>query len=200
MQVGDAAVTDFVKDSLRWRPLDHLRTRVRTNNTSISDLHFSKSIDVWMYGMTCQEILSGDVPFAEIKTLEDVVKALQGNRLPSLPKASGWIGSDQLELIFDIVKACWKTDPGARPSMTEIVAKWESPPLTVPDLSLLLSEIGDSLRQPLARGGFGTIRQASVRSLSGGSTLVVIKTILYHGEQVDVRNTKVLCATPIITD
>jgi len=85
---------------------------------------FSKQSDVYSFGMTCYEILSGGIPFEELRA-NDYDSVIGGNR-PKLPNQTPpWM--------MDLVNRCWHKDPLVRPSFEEIVKilkphlpQWES--------------------------------------------------------------------------
>jgi len=74
-------------------------------------LAWSKEVDVYSFGMTCYEILTGCTPFENLKASDwDVV--LSGTR-PQLP------------LILDsklraLIELCWHDDPKQRPNFSKI--------------------------------------------------------------------------------
>ncbi|KAG0586014.1 hypothetical protein KC19_2G056700 [Ceratodon purpureus] len=73
---------------------------------------FSKEADVYAYGMTCYEILTGKVPFGD-HPIWDYSIVLNGGR-PELPKyVEDWMR--------DLMKRCWEHDPKKRPSFKDIL-------------------------------------------------------------------------------
>jgi serine/threonine protein kinase len=73
---------------------------------------FTKAVDVYSYGMTCYEILTGKLPF-EGHLQNDYDLVLSGCR-PEVPKyVDGWI--------LELLSSCWQADPIARPSFAEIL-------------------------------------------------------------------------------
>ncbi|KAG0576985.1 hypothetical protein KC19_5G123400 [Ceratodon purpureus] len=84
------------------------------NHTITPDLFTEKS-DVYSYGMTCYEILTGCIPFDEVSSSNyDVVLGGARPALPShleLPRYS-WIRK--------MLKRCWHADPLQRPTFKEI--------------------------------------------------------------------------------
>ncbi|XP_053577768.1 mitogen-activated protein kinase kinase kinase 10 [Bombina bombina] len=75
---------------------------------------FSKSSDVWSFGVLLWELLTGEVPYREIDALA-VAYGVAMNKL-TLP-----IPSTCPEPFSRILEACWNPDPHSRPSFTCIL-------------------------------------------------------------------------------
>ncbi|XP_060684928.1 mitogen-activated protein kinase kinase kinase 9 [Hemiscyllium ocellatum] len=75
---------------------------------------FSKSSDIWSYGVLLWELLTGEVPFRGIDGLA-VAYGVAMNKL-SLP-----IPSTCPELFSKLMEDCWNTDPHSRPSFSCIL-------------------------------------------------------------------------------
>ncbi|KAG0586774.1 hypothetical protein KC19_2G116000 [Ceratodon purpureus] len=79
---------------------------------------FSRAADVYAYGMTCYEVLSGTLPFedhplsSKIRLLTDLV--INQFLRPEIPE---YVESWAQELL----KWCWQCDPVARPTIEEIL-------------------------------------------------------------------------------
>jgi tetratricopeptide (TPR) repeat protein len=73
---------------------------------------YSFPADVWSYGMTCFEILSGEEPFEDVPRAQIRSKVLEGLR-PALPASCPGV----LKLLL---KKCWAFSPGDRPTFPEI--------------------------------------------------------------------------------
>lgn len=73
---------------------------------------FSKAADVYSYGMTCYEILTGKSPF-EGHSIKDLDVVLNG-RCPEVPHyVDGWMR--------ELLIRCWHPNPAARPSFGDIL-------------------------------------------------------------------------------
>ncbi|KAG0625372.1 hypothetical protein M758_2G049600 [Ceratodon purpureus] len=73
---------------------------------------FTKAADVYSYGMTCYEILTGKLPFEGHPT-NDYDLVLKGGR-PKVPKyVDGWIRK--------LLSMCWEFNPVDRPTFLEIL-------------------------------------------------------------------------------
>ena len=73
---------------------------------------FTKSADVYSYGMTCYEVVTGQIPFEDLRASDyDVV--IRGER-PKLP-------SDIEPWMRDLITRCWHPDPLERPTFHTIV-------------------------------------------------------------------------------
>ncbi|KAG0602360.1 hypothetical protein M758_10G009500 [Ceratodon purpureus] len=82
------------------------------NRCSLVRMEFTRKMDVYSYGMTCYEILTGHIPFdAHLRNNFDHVIDGQRPQLPPL-LSSGVRG---------LVSRCWHADPNERPEFTEIV-------------------------------------------------------------------------------
>lgn len=81
------------------------------NGVSTSNLKFTTKADVFSYGMTCYEIVTGCIPFEGI-SWQNYDHVLSGKQ-PTLP-------NDLDPLIKDIITNCWEIDPCKRPSFSSI--------------------------------------------------------------------------------
>ncbi|KAG0585939.1 hypothetical protein KC19_2G050600 [Ceratodon purpureus] len=73
---------------------------------------FTKAVDIYSYGMTCYEILTGKLPFEGHPT-NDYDLILKGER-PQVPKyVDGWI--------HKLLNMCWEFNPVDRPTFGQIL-------------------------------------------------------------------------------
>jgi serine/threonine protein kinase len=98
--------------SLRWEapevvwPIDHGLGQATDG--------YSTKADIFSFGMTCYEILTGKIPFMDVPILDLFSRKRAGHR-PMLPlDVGGQLG--------DLIRACWNSDPVHRPTATEICA------------------------------------------------------------------------------
>ncbi|KAG0559221.1 hypothetical protein KC19_10G088400 [Ceratodon purpureus] len=80
----------------------------------VSKVVFTKKCDVYSFGMTCYELISGCLPFEDHPS-NDYDMVLNGSR-PELP-------SDLNPLFKDIITSCWSADPLERPTFDDIIDK-----------------------------------------------------------------------------
>jgi son of sevenless-like protein len=79
----------------------------------------SAQSDVWSYGMTCLELLSGDVPYSEIGRDRSVVEAIDKGGLPNRPRTYATLDglSDSVWLLL---QRCWQIEPKSRPPISVV--------------------------------------------------------------------------------
>ncbi|KAG0562223.1 hypothetical protein KC19_9G127800 [Ceratodon purpureus] len=94
-----------------WRAPEIL---LAVKNHNITSELFTEASDVYSYGMTCYEIITGRIPF-EVEGFQanDYDRVIDGYR-PSLPsKCRDWVK--------ELVSRCWHKDPTERPTFFEIL-------------------------------------------------------------------------------
>jgi serine/threonine protein kinase len=73
---------------------------------------FTTAVDVYSYGMTCYEIMTGKLPF-EGHSTNDYDIVLKGQR-PEVPEdVDGWVR--------ELLRNCWEFNPAKRPTFREIL-------------------------------------------------------------------------------
>lgn len=76
--------------------------------------NFPPKADVWSFGMTCSEILTGRAPFADDTARSTLHKRIMKNGLrPRLP-------SDCPEYLRFCITSCWELQPQRRPSFSDL--------------------------------------------------------------------------------
>ncbi len=80
----------------------------------IAKENYPLKADVYSYGITCAEILTGKIPFphTEYKRTELLQVIRRGER-PPLPL-------DCPTLLANLIKKCWDTDPCKRPDFLQV--------------------------------------------------------------------------------
>ena len=82
----------------------------------------SKAADVFAFGMFAVEVFTGKLPFGAQKNEAVVLRISQGGR-PEFPANAQAIGLT-VE-IWNLLQSCWKQDPKKRPTMAEVVRRWQ---------------------------------------------------------------------------
>jgi len=82
----------------------------------------SKTADVFAFGMCAVEVFTGKLPFGEHRNDVVALRISQGGRpeMPENAQAVGLTGE-----IWKLLESCWQHDPKRRPTMGEIVMRWE---------------------------------------------------------------------------
>ena len=80
--------------------------------------HPTKSSDCYSLGMVIYETISGNVPFHEVHDMAVFLKVVEGER-PCCKV--GFVDS-----LWEMVEQCWKSEPGDRPSIENILQYLET--------------------------------------------------------------------------
>src|SRR3989338_3998922 len=83
---------------------------------SIFSAEYSKSSDVYMYGMFLYEVFHRTVPFSELENVLDVADIIQDGKRPIL-------AADCPHL--SLFHQCWATNPAERPTMIHILEQFK---------------------------------------------------------------------------
>ena len=83
---------------------------------------YSREIDVYSFGILFWEILTGKIPFQELKdnpkTCHKIEKMIINGYRPSLDN----LPNDVPPCIIEIIKDCWNSKPSSRPSLGKIIS------------------------------------------------------------------------------
>ncbi|KAG8898725.1 hypothetical protein FRB99_007197, partial [Tulasnella sp. 403] len=80
----------------------------------------SKKSDVYAFGMTIYQVLSGQFPFAHYKAQKTICEAVRKrNERPPCQPEIGLTGQSYAEL-WEVAKNCWQKDRTDRPSMNDV--------------------------------------------------------------------------------
>ena len=101
--------------------------------------------DVWSFGMTMLEVLTGKLPYYGIDRNEQVIlqatsKGLKPKR-PKMDACKGRISDECWQLMQD----CWKSVPASRPGMKEVhrrvveLAKWWETKMLTPEQEAIMT-------------------------------------------------------------
>jgi serine/threonine protein kinase len=76
---------------------------------------YGTSIDVYSFGMTCYEVITGLRPFHEYFRNDELRWALENEKRPILPP-----GMSYLEALKELISRCWAQKPTDRPNFKEV--------------------------------------------------------------------------------
>ncbi|KAJ3574265.1 hypothetical protein NP233_g1882 [Leucocoprinus birnbaumii] len=79
--------------------------------------------DIWAFGCVCFEILTGQLPFHDLKTDTQVIRALLADVIPGVPSS---VSSPMEKLLWKQVYRCWAKEPSKRPNCDDILSKLHS--------------------------------------------------------------------------
>lgn len=112
--------------TVRWTAPELLRDEGNSQPT--------KEADVYAYGMTLLEILTGEIPFPEKKKeVEVMFLVLVQQKRPSRPKV------ELADEMWELISSCWAWGPAERPSMENIGDRLRA---LHPDYKYRLEELG----------------------------------------------------------
>ncbi|KAG8771901.1 hypothetical protein FRC12_003352 [Ceratobasidium sp. 428] len=81
----------------------------------------SREADVYAMGMTMLEIITGDVPFREIKSAHMISFAVaHERRIPDVPELQKESASLDEMVMLSILRSCWRYEPRDRPTARKV--------------------------------------------------------------------------------
>ncbi|KAH6580358.1 hypothetical protein BASA60_002891 [Batrachochytrium salamandrivorans] len=150
---GEVAISDFGMALLKRLVDNRSSGRVQISDVRwIAPEKYSKDYvaatpaDVFSFGMTSMELLSGEQPFSE-ETASDIIKEriLSGDR-PLRPHGIP-------DSLWKTVDSCWQPDPKSRPSFSAIMGRLSYENIKIIPISSLDSANGGSHVYPDPYGG-----------------------------------------------
>lgn len=97
-------VTSTALGPIRWMSPEAIR------------LHYSEKSDVWAFGVTCWECLTGDQPFNDLDLHQLAIRVREENF-----SLASYIPADCPKYLRKLLLKCWSADPKDRPTFSEIV-------------------------------------------------------------------------------
>ena len=82
----------------------------------------SKAADVFSFGMFAVEVFTGKIPFEEQKNEAVVLRISRGGR-PEMPENAQVVGLTGE--MWKLLEGCWQHNPKKRPTMEEVVRRWQ---------------------------------------------------------------------------
>ncbi|KLO15481.1 hypothetical protein SCHPADRAFT_824657 [Schizopora paradoxa] len=110
--------------TLRWTPHEYY------DEEGGGKFHKTQKSDVWAFGMTVLELLTGRTPYAHIGSVGAVSSAIARGFLPRKPAIDDSDPDAGLKhFMWSICLKCWRLKPEERPSMHEILEEMLDYPL-----------------------------------------------------------------------
>ena len=81
----------------------------------------SKEADIYAFGMTVYQVLVGKRPFFPRVETEIVLAVISGERPPKPKNAEG---TEMTEVMWDLLRECWREDRAARPNISDILRRF----------------------------------------------------------------------------
>ncbi|KAJ7735514.1 kinase-like domain-containing protein [Mycena metata] len=112
-----------IRGAVRWAAPEVFHT----HSNGDTSLNVSTMSDVYSFGGIIYQVLSGDIPFANIRNEIRVIIAVKDGQRPQRSQAISPIN-------WEFIRRCWDSEPTARPSLPEIhhflAVKFEQPGLS----------------------------------------------------------------------
>ncbi|THH09474.1 hypothetical protein EW145_g1995 [Phellinidium pouzarii] len=120
---GDAMIADFgICLALNASPMESLRwTAYELLAECEGYATASKQSDVWSFGMTVFELLTGIEPYFHIRNELHILSQLEQDKLPSPPPGYFEAWPSYKKEVQKMCETCCNKDPARRPSMGDIV-------------------------------------------------------------------------------
>ncbi|KIL61940.1 hypothetical protein M378DRAFT_81868 [Amanita muscaria Koide BX008] len=99
--------TQVARGTLRWMSPELMTGKQCTP---------TKESDIYAYGMTCYEIISGDVPFKSVRNEANLIHSVIVEK-----QRPEHVESSDLDDMWDIITKCWVEEPEDRPRTAEVL-------------------------------------------------------------------------------
>ncbi|KAG9041922.1 hypothetical protein FS837_011570 [Tulasnella sp. UAMH 9824] len=77
---------------------------------------FSLATDIWAFGWICWEIMTGEIPFSDLPSCDNVLARVVTGKLPSITTHAQIA---QVQAMCAIMARCWSMNPAQRPNALE---------------------------------------------------------------------------------
>ncbi|EIN04766.1 kinase-like protein [Punctularia strigosozonata HHB-11173 SS5] len=121
--LDDAAMEELAGEggikNARWEPPEYMAPSSSADGEGGEV--WTPAGDVYSFGLLCWELWAGKCPFWETKRSAAVILAVIKGKRPDRPSVQAGYVRDMPGALWDLVQKCWVRDPGARPTMNEVV-------------------------------------------------------------------------------
>ena len=77
--------------------------------------------DMYAFGMTLLELMTGAVPYAEIRRSPLVLQKLLNKERPRRPEGEIYVQRGLTDEVWALIQRCWAEDPLLRPTVDEVL-------------------------------------------------------------------------------
>ena len=114
------AATPGAVGTSRWLAPEIINPPRKGNGMPLME---SKAADVFAFAMFAVEVFTGKIPFDEQKNEAVVLQISRGGRpvMPANAQTVGLTGE-----MWKLLESCWQQNPKKRPTMEEVVRRWET--------------------------------------------------------------------------
>ncbi|TDL21774.1 kinase-like protein [Rickenella mellea] len=108
------ATTGGTTGTLRWQAPELL------NIVEGASAHRSEQCDIYSFGCVCLELMTGKLPFSEIRLDGAVIMAIAKGQIPQRP-IENVLERGLDDTLWALMEHCWKFDPALRPTIVQLV-------------------------------------------------------------------------------
>jgi len=108
--------TETSRGSTRWLAFEYF------DHEELEVFRLNPKTDVWAFGMTLLELLTGELPYAHIRSDSRTITEIVMGKLPHEPIIEdGDSDADLKRYMWSVCLKCWAKDPKERPSMGDVL-------------------------------------------------------------------------------
>ncbi|XP_030467848.1 serine/threonine-protein kinase STY17-like isoform X2 [Syzygium oleosum] len=106
----------------------------------IEHRQYDNKADIFSFGIVLWELLTGELPYANLTPLQAAIGVVQKGLRPSIPKGTN-------PLLVELLQRCWERDPKRRPNFSDILE-------ILQQIAKEVEEEGEDKHKDKSSGGF----------------------------------------------